>query len=190
MDPRNSNPYAPSKASLQKSAPTPNPARAHITAWRDERVMVMVPDAPIPHRCVKCNDPVEQPTKTRKVYWHNPWLYLLLLLNVLIFAIVAALVRKKATVAAGLCSIHKKRRRAVLTIAWIGALLGIVLVFIGMGTAAGPGAGLFGVLMILGSIIFGIIAGRIVTPTRIDDRYVRLKGCGEAYLDTLPDFPG
>jgi hypothetical protein len=29
-----------------------------------------------------------------------------------------------------------------------------------------------------------------VTPTRIDDRYVRLKGCGEAYLDTLPQFPG
>src|SRR5262245_18463351 len=113
MDPRNSNPYAPSKASLQQST-TPNPTVGNITAWRDNRLMVMVPDAPIPHRCVKCNDPVEEPTKTRKVYWHSPWLYLLLLFNVLIFAIVAAVVRKKATVAAGLCTLHKKRRRAVL----------------------------------------------------------------------------
>jgi hypothetical protein len=191
VDPRNSNPYAPSKASLQKSAPNPNAARpADITAWRDDRIMVMLPDAPIPHRCVKCNDPVEEPTKTRKVFWHSPWLYLLLLFNVLIFAIVAAVVRKKATVAAGLCSIHKKRRRAVLTIAWIGALLGIVLIFIGADSAAGIGAVLFGILVVLGSIIFGMLTGRIVVPTRIDDRYVRLKGCGEAYLDTLPPFPG
>jgi hypothetical protein len=190
MDPRNSNPYAPSKASLQKAAPTPNPVRADVTAWRDNRVMVMVADAPIPHRCVKCNDPVEEPTKTRKVYWHSPWLYLLLLFNVLIFAIVATVVRKKATVSAGLCTIHKKRRRAVITIAWLGALLGVVLIYVGASTAAGGGAAAFGVLVILGSIIFGMVAGRVVIPTRIDDRYVRLKGCGEAYLDTLPDFPG
>jgi len=190
MDSRNSNPYAPSKASLQKTASNPNPVRADVTAWRDNRVMVMLPDAPIPHRCVKCNDPVEEPTKTRKVYWHSPWLYLLLLINVLIFAIVAMVVRKKATVQAGLCALHKKRRRAVITIAWVGALLGIVLMYIGAASAAGIGAVLFGTLVILGSIIFGMVAGRVVTPTRIDDRYVRLKGCGEAYLDTLPDFPG
>jgi hypothetical protein len=190
MDPRNSNPYAPSKASLQQTSPDPNARPANVTAWRDERVMVMLPDAPIPQRCVKCNDPAEQPTKMRKVYWHSPWLYLLLLFNVLIFAIVAAVVRKKATVAAGLCTIHKKRRRAVLTIAWVGALLGIVLIFMGANSAAGIGAVLFGILVVLGAIIFGMIAGRVVVPTRIDDRYVRLKGCGEAYLDTLPPFPG
>jgi hypothetical protein len=190
MDPRNSNPYALSKASLQKAAPAPNPVRAEVTAWRDNRVMVMVPDASIPHRCIKCNDPVEEPTKTRKVYWHSPWLYVLLLINVLIFAVAAMVARKKATVAAGLCTIHKKRRRAVITIAWIAALLGIVLIYIGAGSAAGVGAVLSGVLVILAAIIFGMVAGRVVVPTRIDDRYVRLKGCGEAYLDTLPDFPG
>ena len=189
MDSRNSNPYAPSKASLQGTS-TPNPARGAVTAWRDDRVMVMLPDAPIPHRCVKCNDPVEEPTKTRKIYWHTPWLYLLLLINVLIFAIVAVVVRKKATISAGLCTIHKKRRRTVITIAWSGALLGIVLMYIGAGTAAGVGAVLFGILVILGSIIFGMVAGRVVVPTRIDNHYVRLKGCGEAYLDTLPQFPG
>ena len=78
----------------------------------------------------------------------------------------------------------------MLAIAWTAALLGIVMMFVGMDTAAGIGAVVFGIFVILGAIIFGMIAGRVLTATRIDDRYVRLKGCGEAYLDTLPEFPG
>jgi hypothetical protein len=42
-----------------------------------------------------------------------------------------------------------------------------------------------------GCIIAGIIMSRIVYANRIDDRYVRIKGCGEAFLAELPEFrPG
>jgi hypothetical protein len=183
------NPYAPSRASL-KGAQVNEQLHGGVTAWRDKRVMVMLPDAPIPHRCVKCNDAVDEPTKMRKVFWHSPWLYLLLLFNVLIFAIVAAIVRKKATVAAGLCTAHKKRRRTMITIAWVGALAGVVLVYLGAASSAGIWGAFAGVLLSLGSIIFGMITGRVLIPTRIDKDYVRLKGCGDAYLNTLPQFPG
>src|SRR5262245_31958866 len=175
------NPYAPSRASL-KGAQVNERLDGTATAWRDKRLMVMLPDAPIPQRCVKCNDAVDEPTKTRKVFWHSPWLYLLLLLNVGIFAIGAVIVRKKATVAAGLCTAHKKRRRTLITLAWLGALTGIVMAYIGAANAPGIWGVFAGLLLLLGSIIFGMITGRVLIPTRIDKDYVRLKGCGEAYL--------
>ena len=37
--------------------------------------------------------------------------------------------------------------------------------------------------------IYGLIAARLVTPTRIDDHFVWLRGaCGE-YLSELPEWP-
>jgi hypothetical protein len=48
---------------------------------------------------------------------------------------------------------------------------------------------LTGVLVMLGSIIFGMAMGRIVYPVRIDKNYVRLRGCSEPFLETLPEFP-
>ena len=181
------NPYAPSKASLGGG---PSSGTGRVTAWRDRRMMVMIPDAAIPGRCVKCNEPADEPTKERTLYWYSPWLYLLLLVNILIFAVVALIMRKKAVVAAGLCSDHKKRRRNVLTGAWIGVLAGVLLLYAGVtNPSAGGWAALAGVLLMLGSIIFGMAMGRIVYPVRIDKDYVRVKGCGEPFLETLPEFP-
>ena len=188
MDDRN--PYAPSRASLMKGTAPPEQVRGNVTAWRDNRVMILLPDAALPHRCIKCNEPADEPTKARKVYWHNPWLYLLLLFNVLIFAIVAMGVRKKAIVSPGLCAYHKKRRRNVIALAWFGVVAGLILNYIGMSSSAGVWGVLVGTLVVLGSIVFGMVRGRVVIPTRIDKDYVRLKGCGEPYLESLPPFPG
>ncbi len=181
------NPYAPSPASLRTGTPS-GPTAGQVTAWRDKGVMVMIPGAEIPQRCVKCNEAADEPTKTRTVYWYSSWLYLLLLLNILIFAIVALIVRKKAVVSAGLCSVHKERRRNVITGAWIGVCAGLLLIYAGVSTSSGLESAI-GVLVILSSIVVGIAMGRIVYPVRIDDAYVRLKGCGEPFLETLPDFP-
>lgn len=54
-----------------------------------------------------------------------------------------------------------------------------------------PGVAVLLILATLGCVIAGIIMSRIVYANRIDDRYVRLKGCGEAFLAELPEFrPG
>jgi hypothetical protein len=153
-------------------------------------VAVLLPDATMPRRCVKCNEAAHDPTKTRKVYWHSPWLYLLLLFNLIIFAIVAAVVRKKALVAPGLCAEHKKRRRNALLVAWVGGLGGVFGVSIGASSSLGIWGGLMGVVIMIGSIIVGMVYGRIVYAARIDSTHVRLKGCGEPFLESLPDFPG
>jgi hypothetical protein len=146
----------------------------------------------MPHRCIKCNEPADEPTKKRRVYWHHWALYLLILINILIYAIVALVVRKKALVSAGLCAEHKKRRRIALTFGWTGSIAGLLLLSNGFGSGS-PTAGakmLFGILAILVSIIVGMIFARVVYAKKIDKSYVRLKGCGVAFLDSLPQFTG
>ncbi len=185
------NPYAPSRASLQVTgAAQPADAGTGISVWRDGDVLITLPGAAMPHRCVKCNEPADEPTKARKVYWHHPALYLLLLFNIIIYAVTAAIVRKKAFVNAGLCMEHKKRRRNALVVAWTGSFAGAVMMWLGMGSSWGVWGLLLGVLLILASAIGGMIFARIVYAKRIDNSYVRLKGCGIAFLNSLPSFSG
>src|SRR5215510_694907 len=114
------NPYAPSEASLAPTAPSsPDPERP-FSAWRDGRLMVMLPGTELPPRCVKCNKPADEPTKARTLTWYNPWLLLLILVGVLVWLIVIMIVRKHTVVSPGLCADHKKRRRNVIAAAWIG----------------------------------------------------------------------
>jgi hypothetical protein len=185
------NPYAPSRASLDIPASASKAdENTGIAVWRDGDVLITLMGAEMPRRCVKCNGPADEPTKARKIYWHHPALYLLVLINIIIYAIVAAVVRRKAFVSAGLCIEHKKRRRIALTCAWTGSLGGIVLVYVGMASSWGAWGAFLGVLLILGSVIGGLIFARIVYAKRIDKSYVRLRGCGSVFLDSLPPFSG
>ena len=186
----NVNPYAPSRASL--TATDRASAVDDNSVWRDGKVLITLVDAEMPHRCIKCNEPADEPTKKRKVYWHHGALYLLILINALIYAIVALVVRKKALVSAGLCTEHKKRRRNALIFGWTGTIVGLVLMGHGLGSgSSGSGVeALVGILTILVSIIAGMIFGRIIYAKKIDKTYVRLKGCGVAFLDSLPQFTG
>src|SRR5436309_2493776 len=79
------------------------PPSASMMIWRSGPLLVMSQGARLPDRCVKCNAPANGQRLTRKLYWHSPYLYLLILLNLLIYALVAIFVRKKARVEIGLC---------------------------------------------------------------------------------------
>jgi hypothetical protein len=188
MDERN--PYAPTRASLERGTAS---AQAHnAPVWRYGAVLVMAPGASLPHRCVKCNEPADQPTAERKVYWHHPGIYALIILNLLIYLIVALIVRKQAIVSPGLCVQHKKRRRNALLVAWLGVVLGLAsFVAAARDTSSdGPALALAGILLILAGLLWGIIVGRVVYAKRIDRAYVRLKGCGVPFLESLPPFEG
>ncbi len=150
----------------------------------------MLPGATLPDRCVKCNAPADPPTKERKIYWHHPAVYLLFLLYAFIYIIVALIVRKKAIVAPGLCAEHKSRRRNALIAVWTAFLAGFILVptAFNQDVTVAPWTLLGGIFLCLGAAIAGTIFTRVVYPKRIDDSYVRLKGCGAQFLDSLPPF--
>lgn len=180
------NPYAPSRASLAGAAVAPSDGGG---TWREGPVLVLAPDAALPPRCVRCNEPAEEPTRSRKVYWHSPWIYLLIVVNLLIYIVVALIARKRAVVAPGLCGVHKKRRRIGIGIAWALLLGGIAVVFVGA-VRGGPDGAVAGVLLILVAAIVSTRVTPILRARRIDAQYVRLKGCGAAFLDSLPPFAG
>jgi hypothetical protein len=178
------NPYAVSSASFRQRDDVPAGATT-VNAWRDGKILVMRPGAALPHRCVKCNDDCDPPKKPIRVHWHHWTVYLLLLVAVLIYLIVGLLVRRKATVPAGLCDKHRNRRRAAITLSLLIFTLGLI----GAGMSDGVGIGI-GVLVALLAVLIGLPMSRIVWAQHISPEYLRIKGCGREFLDSLPTFRG
>ena len=82
------NPYAAPAAAAPGVLPHQQPAFAGL--WRQSNVLVMHKNAPLPPICLMSNEPSTQWLK-RKLRWHQPWLFLLVLVNLLIYAIVASI---------------------------------------------------------------------------------------------------
>src|SRR5262245_50409406 len=111
------NPYLPHKAALEK--------RVAGEYWRNGTRVVMRPGCALPPRCVKCNEPALQPMAPRKLTWHHPaWWLVLILFNIVVYLIVALVVRKKAQVTFGVCARHRRRRRIFIAVGWTGFFLG------------------------------------------------------------------
>ena len=165
----------------------PSIADPNAGVWRDKSTLVMSRDAVLPMRCVKCNVATSGRLK-RKMSWHHPALFILLLVAWLIYLIVAMIVRKSATVELGICDLHRARRRSFILITWLAVVLGFAGIFLGLMANEGTPA-LFGVFLLLAGIIFGLIAVRVTAPSRIDDQFVWLTGVNKDYLNQLPQWP-
>ncbi len=160
--------------------------------WRDGSQLVMCKDAELPARCVKTNEPTDR-TLRRQLSWHNPFFYVVLfLVGPLIYIIVALIVQKKADIQVGLSPEGFRSRRWGIAIGWLSFLLGAVVFIVGIAnskpnnnwwvaTVVGLVGGLIG-------IIVGVIKSRVVSPTKITDRHVWLKGIHPDYLASLPQW--
>jgi hypothetical protein len=182
----NHNPYAPSRASLE----SPVTAGSGGEVWCDDKWVVMSVDAALPHRCIRCNEPAAMPLKRQTVYWHHPAIYLLLLFWVVIYVIVAAIVRKSAKLEIGLCEEHRIERRNWLIAGTVG-LFGSVPAGLVLGEVVAVGAGIIvGFLGTLAAIILLLVKGRMLHAKKIDEDIVRLGGAGEEFLASLPSYRG
>lgn len=166
----------------------PPPALPGTGVWRDKSTLVMSRDAELPPRCVKCNVPTHLRLK-RRLSWHHPAIYILIFVALLIYLIVALIVRKAATVEIGLCEEHQAKRRRNLLITWSLVLIGIAGLVLAL-MLADVTYLLAGFVALVAAMIYGIVAVRIVAPSKIDDRFVRLRGVNKDYLNELPQWPG
>jgi hypothetical protein len=157
--------------------------------WRDKSTLVMSKEASLPDRCIKCNEPANGRRLKRKLSWHHPAIFLLILVAVLIYLIVAMILRKRATVEIGLCERHFAKRRRDILITWVLFLLGVAG-FVMAGLAEEGAYLLVGVLLLLGALIYGLAVVRVVAPSKIDDKFVWLRGVNKNYLSQLPQWPG
>ena len=67
--------------------------------------------------------------------------------------------------------------------------LGVVVFVLGCTTSEpSPLLLVLGIIVFFGSIIWGILAARLVSPHKIDGPYVWLKGVNRDYLAQFPDL--
>lgn len=158
---------------------------------RDGKLLVVRKGAIFPDRCVRCNAPAEGYRLRRNLFYHNRLIYLILLFNLIVYVIVALIVRKTAQFEIPLCPVHRAKRRNTILIAW-----GIVLASVPIGIALGqvlPNenvalAFLIGFLLFLGGAIYGAAAAPPVVPARIDDYHAWLKRVCPEWMEGLPEY--
>lgn len=173
------NPYAaPASSAIDAS-----PGGDDGTFWRDGDELLVRPGADLPKYCVKCGRPARE-YRQRVFYWHSPWLYLLILLHMFIYVIVAVIVRKPAAHRVGLCLEHGRRRRNFVVMAWLS------LVPLAAGFLAGGAAMIsLGMLAFVVLLLWGLLGMRILNPRRIDTELAVYRGAATAFLARLPRYP-
>lgn len=166
----------------------PPPTHNLNTIWRNHSTLVMTKEALLPSRCIKCNAPADELLK-RKLTWHHPALYLLIFASLLIYAIVAMIVRKTATINVGLCEEHLSSRRRNILITWALGLASVAS-FTAAGFLNDSTCLMLGFTLILACAIYGAVTLRIVVPSKIDNYFVWLKGIDANYLQQFPEWRG
>jgi hypothetical protein len=195
------NPYRPPEA-LIASAPLADDT-GEATCWRDGNTLVVLRGRPLPPRCVKCNADARDGMRERGFVWVPLRVYLpLLLLFVPMLtpalssrwlliapplAFLATLIsnvsmRRTSRHAVGLCAAHRLRHRRIHQLAILLFCAGLASPVVVDGLAP-----MF--VMAILSVVIAWSGGRILAPTRIDDRYARYAECGETFLHSLPMLP-
>lgn len=168
--------YAPPKANVSRLGSG--------DCTRDGKSVIVPVGSDLPPRCIACNAPVTSPIKSKKVYWHSPWIYVLVPINMLLYLIVGLIARKSFEVSAGLCETHaniRKWRMLTLALTGTGAFIAaIVLLNHEQGEMAI-------ILFLLALLIFVIAAlsSRKVYAKKITKEYAKLAGCKEPFLASL-----
>lgn len=170
-----------------------------IDAWRSgSSGLVVESGAELLHCCLKCDQPVAK-TYNRKLMWHPSWLYILILMGLLVYVIVAMIVRQTCTVRVGLCATHARRRRIFMVVGWVAFLSSLAL-FFAAATVDGRRSGMPDLGMILGfsglalllfAAFWSVYVGSLlVTPSSINGRRAWLNGAGAPLLSQLPEYTG
>jgi hypothetical protein len=153
--------------------------------FRDGKTLVASHGAHFPDRCVKCNAPSDGYRLKRKLTWHPAAWYAVILVNLLVYAVVAMVVRKTSELHVGLCDTHRRRRR------WfIGLGLGLPLLgFTGCSMAIEDPSGIWiGILGFVVGMVLLVLGTNVLTAERIDERFARIRGASPAFLASLPPF--
>jgi hypothetical protein len=163
----------------------PAPASIILRNGNKLIVPVAVPGQPLtlPPPCVKCGAPADGKPVTKTFYWHHPALYLLIVVALLIYAIVAMIVRKSIRLTVPLCARHAQRRSAAVTLAWViplaGAADGFILPRLGVD---GGITALAVVSFIMAGIVIWAIVDYPIRPRSITPYCAVFTGACEEYL--------
>jgi hypothetical protein len=188
------NPYAAPKADVT------GVGEAEHGAWRVGNDLIMTRDAVLPDRCMKCNEPAGGWVLRKKLTWHPQAYYLLVLINLFLYILVAVIVQKSAKVRFPLCEEHRRRRRWAIAIGWLLGLGGIPVMIAGAALSSSVqgqasdsiaiGGFVAGLVMIVVGLFVGFIGARVATTMKIDRNFVWLSKVDSRFLWSLPPYGG
>jgi hypothetical protein len=188
------NPYAMPPQAGYYAQPVQQKPSAFAGLWRQGNVMVMHKLAPLPDICLKSNQPATRRLK-RNVTWHHPALAITILAGLLIYVILALILTKRATIHVPLTEDWFARRQRRLLFSWGIGLVSIALMVGGVVLTAqldDPGYLLLllvGVVAGLVTLIAGAAAVGMVSPKRMTDEFIWLKGVHPDFLNRLEIWP-
>ena len=184
MDAAAFNPYAPPQ--------TANPVAASGGDCYRQGKLLIVPRDSAPFvpcdSCVKCGQPATK-VLPRNFYWHHPLLYILILPALLLYLLLAIIVRKRMRLSIGLCDQHRAVRRRWIWAGWLLVLLSVALIVLGAyEMEERMGAWLVAALccFILSLITACIASNLTIRPRRITEAEGQFTGAGEGYLQQFP----
>jgi hypothetical protein len=152
---------------------------------RQGKDLVVFRGGSLPPYCVKCGMVAHQQPVQRKFYWHSPLLYLTILAGVVVYAIVALIVRKRFDLGVPLCEPHFRLRRIWMSVSAAGMLIAFPALIVGV-TNGYPGTGLLVCLVTLvGGAITWAAVSPILRPTKITDELAVFRGAHESFFGRL-----
>lgn len=166
-----------------------SPTYVPVFATRRGKELIVPRAASLPALCVKCGATATRPWR-KKFYWHNPLLYLMIFFpGLLIYVIVALIVRKKMELNVPICDAHHADRRRYNLIATLMIVLCIPAGVI-LGNYGSQALGwITGLLMFIAFVVFYVMAGLGFAPKKIDDYGGVFRGACTAFLDQIPQQP-
>jgi hypothetical protein len=180
------NPYAPP---VQASQPLSPPG--DVFFFREGDFLVVRDGAVLPTVCLRTNEPAGEGSWRMKVgiAWTPPWVFLLILLNILVLLIVALVTQKKAKITYSLSaavrgSIVRKRG-----IGFFLLLAAVTLFYFGI-TSSYESTGAYfqgGVAALIVALVFFVIANPLKV-VKHREGWFGIKGCSKEFLETLPVY--
>jgi hypothetical protein len=144
--------------------------------------------------CLRCGVPSSQRVR-RQFSWYPRWLVVLVLVNLLVFAIVALVMTKRVTVEVPMCDRHRNH--------WLKRLLINLGVFVGgvvvsgvavwwANRSAGPDAAGLAVLAVMVSLLGWLVTAAIcgqtaIRPTKIAEHDFTLTGVADGFLAAMSE---
>lgn len=143
----------------------------------------------LPALCVKCGRPAAGAPVEKTFSWHPPAWYLLILVGLVIYVIVALVVRKTIRVGVPLCAEHAQRRSLWVTLSWFLPLVGIADAFVLPRFNVDPGwIVLVTVVCLLSGLVIWAVVANPIRPQSIDNFRAEFSGFAEPFLEQFPIY--
>jgi hypothetical protein len=169
-----------------------NATAATTGIYRDAKNLIVTRGAELPLICVRCGQPATGGRLLKKFYWHERWIFLLLIPGIIWYVIAALLIRKRMDLAVPLCAEHRMRyqnMRLASILMMIGSSIFVIAsFFVSADNLIYPMLAFF--LLLLAGFITWLVAGLFLTPKFMDSSIGVFSGPGEQFLAQLPPKPG